>query len=65
MLCDLKQVTSPPWASISPIHKMELIFQTQPMPGPTEGSELANRKPCVSLEMVFRDEGLGQLSEQV
>lgn len=57
VLCDLKQVTSPPWAFISPVHKMELIFQTQSVPGPAERGELANRKPCVSLEMVFRDEG--------
>lgn len=53
-----------PPASISPIHKMEIIFQAQPASGPAEGG-LASRKSCVSLEMAFREDGLGQCSEQV
>lgn len=27
VLCDLRQVTSPPWASSSPLHTREVIFR--------------------------------------
>lgn len=64
VLCDLRQVTSPPWASISPLHKGEvIIFQAQPGSGPSKRGELANRKPSVGLETALREEGLS--SEQV
>lgn len=28
---DFRQVTSPPWASMSPLHKREIVFQAQPV----------------------------------
>lgn len=55
VLCDRRQVTRPLWASSSPLHTREVIFQ----PSLCQGHERASCRGKVQceLERVFREEG--------